>query len=137
MKLKKQYLERIKNITTSELQKDVIDYVLNEWDEYDDKKNIILDILKNGCQSGCVGHLVYYCDTVAYYRKHKKEIDKLLYDTMDKCGVYDPATIFGNKWDKEDPLAIDTYNQNLLAWFGFEEAMRKVAKEFEELEELI
>ncbi len=137
MEFTKQNIEQIRDNTTSELMKDVIDYVLNEWDEYDDKKNIILDVLGHGCQSGYVGHLVYYSQTTAYYKEHKEEIDELLYDTMDECGIYVPSELFGDQWDEEDPLAIDCCNQNLLAWFGFEETMRNFAREFEELEELI
>lgn len=137
MKFTKQNIEQIRDNTTSELTKDVIDYVLNEWDEYDNKKNIILDILNNGCQSGFVSHLVYYNQTTAYYEEHKKEINKLLYDIMDECGICDLSEAFGDKWDKEDPLAIDCYNQNLLAWFGFETSMRRFASEFEEVAKLI
>lgn len=137
MEFTKQNIEQIRGNTTSKLTKDVINYVLNEWDEYDDKKNIILDVLGYGCQSGTVGHLVYYSQTTAYYEEHREEINKLLYDTMDECGIYAPSELFGDKWDNEDPLAIDYYNQNLLAWFGFEETMRNLAKEFEELEQLI
>ena len=37
---------------------------------------------------------------------------------MDSTGLYAPSELFGNKWDKEDPLAQDDYNQNLLAWFS-------------------
>lgn len=103
----------------------------------DDKKNIVLDVLNNGCQSGFVGHLIYYSQTTAYYEEYKEEINELLYDTMDECGIYVPSELFGDKWDKEDPLALYQYNQNLLAWFGFEETMRNFAREFEEFEELI
>jgi hypothetical protein len=35
--------------------------------------------------------------------------------------------LFGDKWDKTDPLARDSGNQNLLAWFGFEETARMIA----------
>ena len=45
--------------------------------------------------------------------------------------------MFGESWDKEDPLAIDIHNQNLLAWFGFEEALRNIARNFEDLENYI
>ena len=137
MEFTKQNIEQIRSNTASELTKDVIDYILNEWDEYDDKKNIILDVLNNGCQSGFVGHLVYYNQTTAYYKEHKEEINELLYDIMDECSIYNPSELFGDKWDKEDPLALEQYNQNLLAWFGFEETMHNLAREFEELEELI
>lgn len=137
MKLTKQNIEQIRSNTTSELMKDVIDYVLDEWDNCGDKKRIFTDVIEHGCQSGFVGYLVYYSQTTAYYEKHKEEINNLLYNAMDKCGIYDPSELFGDKWDREDPLAIDVTNQNLLAWFGFEETMRSFAKEFEELEELI
>ena len=35
---------------------------------------------------------------------------------MNGTGLYSPSELFGSKWDKEDPLAQDTYNQNL--WRG-------------------
>ena len=47
------------------------------------------------------------------------------------------SELFGNKWDKEDPLGRDDYNQNLLAWFGFEETLRKLGYEFEKLQDAI
>lgn len=137
MEFTKQNVAKLKTNTTSKLTKDVINYVLNEWGEYDDKKNIVLDILNNGCQSGFVGHLVYYSQTTTYYEEYKEEINELLYDTMDECGICVPSELFGDKWDKEDPLALYQYNQNILAWFGFEETMRNFAREFEEFEELI
>ena len=137
MEFTKQNVTKFKTNTTSALTKDVIDYILNEWDEYDDKKNIVLDVLDNGCQSGWVGHLVYYSQTTAYYKKHQGEINELLYDTMHDCGIYNPSELFGDKWDTQDPLALYRYNQNLLAWFGFEETMRNVASKFKDLEELI
>lgn len=137
MEFTKQNIEQLKNNTTSKLRKDVIDFILNEWDDCDDKKDIILNVLNYGCQSGWVGHLVYYSQTTAYYKEYQEEINELLYDTMDDCGIYNPSELFGDKWDKEDPLALYRYNQNLLAWFGFEETMRNFAREFEELEELV
>ena len=140
MKFTKQNIKRINQEAKANndgLTESVTDYILDKWDEYDDKKGIVTDVLEHGCQSGIVGSLIYYDDTTAYYETNKDEINKLLYETMDECGIYDPSQLFGDKWDKEDPLAIDVLNQNLLAWFGFEETMRKVAREFEELEELV
>ena len=34
--------------------------------------------------------------------------------------------IFGDKFDKEDPLVLDITNKNLLAWFGFEETASQI-----------
>jgi len=74
-----------------------------------------------------VGELVYYHDTVRFYKTYRKEIDAMLTDTMQDLGANSPADVFGDKWDSEDPLARDTLNQNLLAWFGFEKTARKLA----------
>ena len=38
-----------------------------------------------------------------------------------------PSELFGGKWDGEDIFAEETTNQNLLAWFGFEETARNLA----------
>ena len=56
---------------------------------------------------------------------------------MNGMGLYAPPALFGEKWDKEDPLAQDDFNQNLLAWFGFEETLRNIATNFETLENYI
>ena len=129
MKLTKTNIKEIKRNGNS-LEKYVCDYILDEWDNYDDKANIFEDVLRYGCQSGVVGSLIYYSDTVAFYKKHRDEINGILQETMSEYGCYDPPAIFGDRWDKEDPLAIDDFNQNLLAWFGFEETMRKIGYQF-------
>jgi len=79
-----------------------------------------------GCQSGVVGHLIYYTDTVKFYKRHRAEISALLKELIESTGEPIHA-LFGDGWDSDDPLADDTHNQNLLAWFGFEETARQVA----------
>ena len=134
MKLTKQNLKSLKG--TSGLTDDVINYILDRWNDYGSNKvAIFTDVLYHGCQSGAVGHLIYYADTVKYYEDHKDEINEMLYEVMSECGMYDLRELFGDKWDNEDPLVLDTYNKNLLAWFGFEETLRKVGFRFEEVEE--
>lgn len=118
----------------------VCEHLLDKIDEYNDPKNSILEILEHGCVGGAVSELIYYSDTTAYYAKHKDQINSLLYETMAECGIYDLKELFGHgdvRWDKEDPLALDYYNQNILAWFAFEETTRKIAMQFEDLEELV
>ena len=70
--------------------------------------------------------LIYYSDTLAFYKRYKKEIDTILKDLINESGSNSPADLFGNKWDKEDFLIEDTNNRNLLAWFGFEEKLREL-----------
>lgn len=85
------------------------------------------DLAQNGCQSGMVSELIYYNDTVAFFRRHKKEINDLLRECLDSCGCT-VDELFGNHWDSSDPLAEDTQNQNLLAWFAFEEMAQRLAR---------
>ena len=137
MKLTLKNVKELKNQSSSPLFKRVCNYVISEWSNYDDKTYIFRDVLNYGCQSGTVGFLIYYSDTVAFYKKYKEEINTLLYGLMGDIGINSMSELFGDKWDKEDPLCIDCYNQNLMAWFGFEETMRNIGRNFDELEEII
>ena len=136
MKLTLTNLRSIKRNTTP-LEKRVCNYIIDEWGNYDDKKNIFTDVLNYGCQSGMVGFLIWYSDTVRFYKQYKSEIDELLYNTMYETGIYSLPELFGKKWDEEDPLGNSDFNMNLLAWFGFEETLRKIGYKFEELENYI
>ena len=118
---------------------EVLNDILAEFDEdgRDAAESYIKDVLQYGCQAGTVSGLIYYSETTAFFEKHKEEIKKLLTELMSDTGAKSPAELFGNKWDDEDYFADDVQNQNLLAWFGYEETLRKVASVFEEFEEYI
>ena len=137
MKLNLTNIKKIKHESSNTLIKRVCNYVINKWHDYEDKKHIFTDVLNYGCQSGVVGELIYYSDTLRFYKNHKEEINSLLYETMQSYGTYSPKDIFGKKWDDEDPLIMDYTNQNLLAWFGFEETLRNIGYNFESLENYI
>ena len=83
--------------------------------------------MQHGCQSGMVSELVYYSDTVDFFKKYKKDILDLLEEIMQEYGASSPAEIFGRNWDDEDCFIREQHNQNLLACFGFEETVRKIA----------
>lgn len=137
MKLNLTNVKRIKSETNNKLTKHVCDWVVGRWGDYDNKKSIFSEVLNYGCQSGIVGELIYYSDTLRFYKRYRDEINELLYDCFNEMGVYSPADLFGKKWDKEDMLALETNNQNLLAWFGFEETLRNIAYNFDELQSVI
>lgn len=137
MKLTLTNVKELKRNSSSPLFKRVCNYVISEWHDYSDKVHIFTDVLYHGCQSGIVGELIYYSDTVRFYKQYREEINELLYNTMSETGLYAPSDLFGDKWDKEDPLAQDIYNQNLLAWFGFEETLRTLGYNFESVERKI
>ena len=137
MKLTLKNIKALKANSDSPLLKRVCNYVISEWGNCDDKTNIFKDVLYHGCKSGTVGFLIYYSDTVRFYKQYREDINNLLYELMSGTGIYAMSELFGDRWDKEDPLGQDDYNQNLLAWFGFEETLRNIGLNFDELQESI
>ena len=126
-------IENLKNKTTSGLVEYVCDYIIDNWDsnrDDDDNKSILTNILEYGCESGSCSDLTYYSQTLKFYEDYEDEINELLTNLLYDCGCKSPAELFGDKWDNDDPLAREEHNQNLLAWFAFEETMRNVASEF-------
>lgn len=105
--------------------------IVNDRPE-DERADFVHDVLQNGCQSGIVGSLIYHTDTVAFYVRHRAAISALLAETLEEAGATGPADLFDDKWDTADPLANDTQNQNLLAWFAFEETVRQLYPEVDD-----
>ena len=104
-------MKTIKNIVTADVE------------EYG--QNYLQDVCNHGCVSGMVGSLIYYYDTIKFYADHKNEINELLTEIIDGTGL-NIFELFGDKLDVEDLLFLETQNQNLLAWFGYEETARKL-----------
>ena len=124
---KNQEIKRLSQLAKTPLEKRIVSILKYNLQDYDNLKSLIKDILYNGLQSGIISDLIYYNDTLAFYKRYKKEIDVLLKDIMNENGANSPANIFGKKWDNEDWSVQDTNNRNLLAWFGFEEKTRELA----------
>ena len=114
MKLSLSNIKNLKSRTTNKLEKDVCNYIIEEWHDYEDKKDIFTDVLKYGCQTGIVSKLIYYIDTVRYYKKFKTEINDLLYNLMQDCGFYSCQQLFRDKWNEEDPLANEDINHETI-----------------------
>ena len=125
-KLTLENVQKIKDETNKKLVKYVCDYIIKRWNDYDDKKDIFLDVMKFGCVSGICRDLVFYEQTKRFYETYKYEINNLLW----KSDFNNFIDLFGDKWDPYDPLALDEDNQNLLAWFGFEETITNIAYKF-------
>lgn len=117
--------KRIKGAETK-LEKAVQAEINKHASDYESgAEGFLKDLMYGGCQSGIVGSLVYYSDTIKFFTKHKDEINELLRDMLSDCGC--PVQQLLKDWDTDDPLAMDMPNQNLLAWFGFEETARRLA----------
>ena len=111
---------KLERAVQAEINRRAVDYT-------DGAKRFLDDLMYGGCQSGIIGSLVYYNDTIKFYKTHKKEINNMLKEALEESGIKSPSELFGDKWDDGDVFAEDTQNQNLLAWFGFEETARNLA----------
>ena len=78
MKLTLSNVKEIKRNSDSPLTKRVCNYVIGRWGDYNDKKYIFTDVLHNGCCSGVVSELIYYYDTVRFYKQYRQEINEML-----------------------------------------------------------
>jgi len=89
--------------------------------EYDSgMSGFISNLREGGCQSGLISELIYYNDTLKFFKKYKNEINVLLSERLDCTGLT-LTELFGENWDNSDPLALEINNMNLLSWFAFEE----------------
>lgn len=126
---------KIKNLknynATTGLEREVLTIIQNEASDYENFESYLSDLLSNGCISGMVGALIYYTDTQAFTQRHASDINELLSNTLSMFGFNNPVELFGKKWDKEDSLCLSQNNQNLMAWFAFEETAREIGISFD------
>ena len=97
--------------------------VLSIINQEDEPLSFINDVLYGGCQAGTVGELIYYTDTIKWFKLYRHEIADQVRYMMDETGV-NLYTL--NGWDKSDPFIRETNNQNLLAWFSFEQVCQDI-----------
>jgi len=123
-------VEAVSIKTASALEIAIATIVAEHADSYPDTGAVgfLKDLAYGGCESGMVGELVYYRDTCAFYETHRREIATLLSEMLADVGADSPQGLFGEKWDREDPLALEETNQNLLAWFACEETARRLTQ---------
>lgn len=113
----------------------VLDYYIDDYDSYEDEDSFIKsmeDLQRYGCVSGMIHSLIYYDDTNKFYDDYKEEINDLLSGLMDGTGL-SMSELFGDKFDNEDPLVLECFNKNLLAWFGFEETAYSIYEKITEM----
>lgn len=112
----KEFLDSLKG--ESKLKDYVIDYYKN-LDE-DSIMTSMEDLQRHGCISGMIPELIYYDDTNEFYDTYKTDINDLLSNLTQSTGL-SVEELFKDQFDENDPLIIDCFNKNLMAWFGFEE----------------
>ena len=90
-------------------------------------KGVLKDLFHGGCASGIVGELIPTVNCVKFFQRYRRDISALLAELIDSTGEGIETLFRNDVWDKTDPLAHESSNRNLLAWFGFEEAARMLA----------
>jgi hypothetical protein len=112
MNLLKKQLKFIEQASNSELQKYVINYVLDHYETDDEIKCFFNDLARSGCEGGMICELIYYADTHAFYDTFYDEIEEL------RCN-----------WEEQvgETLKPKHDLKNWYAWFAFEETARELA----------
>ena len=86
-------LQMIKNETIEgTIKYEVIEWVENRIEDYNNIEDIFNDLFTGGCQSGIVTDLIYYDDTVVFYNKHEYEIEIFLDEILE---IEDVETLEG------------------------------------------
>ena len=75
-------VKKIKNSTENKLTKKGCDYILSEWECYDDKEDIIKDVVLN---RHIPSFLIYYQDTSKFFNKFREEINDCVVNTC--CSI--------------------------------------------------
>jgi hypothetical protein len=116
------------------LERDVWNTCLKHGQDYSDGvKGFMEDLNRGGCQSGLVGSMCYYSDTVKFYDDYEEEIWDLLADEAAQYG-YTPA-YFISTFNGADNVNNGSQFKNLLAWWAFEETAYLMYGRWENSEE--
>jgi len=76
----------LKDVSVNELEKYVIDYVLDEFDSYDNIKDFFNDLQVGGCVGKMINPLIYTEDCQRFYDKYYDEIEDIIKEIEDNQG---------------------------------------------------
>jgi hypothetical protein len=109
------------------LLKHVAEWVIDRAADYDgDFRGPLKDLFYGGCESGMVGHLIYYGDTNEFGKKYQRQIFNLAMREAEECGEDNVLVHLGKCRGMKDVGTVDQL-WNFLAWYGFETAARVLA----------
>jgi hypothetical protein len=123
-KLTNKKLDSLKN--DNKLNNHVIDHIKDYTSETEERVHFINNVLRNGCVSGTVGGLIYYSDTTKFYQEFKEEIFELAAEQAEGMGYKNVFEFFKDLNGANDIGSIEQ-EENLKAWYGFEETLRIIA----------
>lgn len=134
MELTNENLNNLKNKTDNQLKIAVVDYLLENHADHEERNSFIRDLLQHGCVSGMVTDLIYYKDSNAFSDKYEGEIWDLANEQMESFGETENILqFFANLNGSKDVGSMEQF-KNLLAWYGFEEMTRIIYEQDFEIE---
>lgn len=131
MKFTKKFLKDMKKETTSRLKKRVINDLLGNGVNTEDLFKHMEDIVKYGCQSGCVSSLIYYKDTTRFFDNYRSEILEYVNDYINECSEDEYLQL--NKGDiviSKNQKRFTDEEKNFLTWFIYEEIVNDLLNTF-------
>ena len=118
------------------LSRRVINDLLSNAYTTSDLKYHMEDITEFGCSGGNVMSLIYYSETERFFNCYRKEIINLLREFM----YYNTESVYENSrglytkiYDTviyEDQKKFTTEEKNSLAWFAYEEIVRRITQDY-------
>ena len=97
--LDKKTLWRMRLNTSSELEAEVLDIILNEVEEDEDVDKYLDNVLNYGCQSGCVSSLIYHKDCDKFVKEHLSEVLDIYNETREySSGIPEELTVDYLAW---------------------------------------
>ena len=118
------------------LSRRVINDLLSNAYTTSDLKYHMEDIAEFGCSGGNVMSLIYYFETERFFNCYRKEILKLFreYIYYNTESVYeDSKGLYTKIYDiviYEDQKRFTTEEKNSLAWFAYEEIVRRITQDY-------
>lgn len=108
-----------------------IDYIIKYWEENGEEsvKAHLQDILDYGSRNGIVPGFVYDTDCARIYKEYAESISSDFYDYNCRDSIQD---IFGDMWNKYDPLCADDENQGLVLRYVFDNHIEYIVSQLEE-----
>lgn len=125
-----QFLFKLDKASNNINQKGILNEVLDDVITILPDRNNVKDYLENpDCANEGVEKLTWNSEGNNFYEEYQEEINELLADDFINIGTRDMVQLFGDSWNEFDPLALADTNQNLLAWYGYEEVAHKLYTE--------
>lgn len=124
----KKYL--IDEVLKTDLEVAVGEWLIEQLESYEDLKDVLNDLLQNGCSSGMVESLIYSSDTEKFHDTHEDDIWELANEQKDQLGHGTVLEMFANL-NGADSVESKGQFKNLLAWYAFEETARDLGHRLE------